>query len=52
MYGKICVLDEVDEKSPIYEINGKNSIKEAVESFLKEQENKEDVQWHEGNPSG
>lgn len=46
-YNEICAIDELDGNNPIYRINQKERTKEAVRSYLEQQELKENVLWNE-----
>ena len=49
-YSELCACDNENEESPIYRVNNKKTTKEQVDSFLKKQEEKENVVWSKGNP--
>lgn len=45
-YDEKCALDELDDKKPIYRLNGKNITKEKAMPFIKKQDKKKNVEWH------
>jgi len=46
VYNEICVIDELDLESPVYRIDKQNSTKEDVQTYIKNQEQKEEVLWN------
>ena len=49
-YSEICAIDAQNVGSQIYRVNGENTTKTKAEAFLKKQEKKKNVTWHQQNP--
>lgn len=45
-YDEMCAVDELDDKKPIYRLNGKNVAPKKAMSFIKKQDKKKAVEWH------
>lgn len=46
IFNELCCSDELNEKKPIYRINGNTAERKDVEEYFKKEEEKENAKWY------